>query len=140
MSMLRRTIPGALVLSMLSALLVAGPSYGGGALHFSGKTAQKKPIVLNVSGGSVKALKFTIVDKCPRKRRLIVHDNGFPSMTIKRGDFSGKFTAKAPSTATVSVSGHVSGRSVRGNLQDRTKSNKWHKFCSGRTKFRIRAQ
>jgi hypothetical protein len=140
MSTLRRTITGALALSALSALLFPGPTYGGGALRFAGKTSQKRRIVLSVSGGSVRGLRFTIVDSCPRKRRLIVKDSGFPSMAIKRGGFSGKFTAKATGTATVSVSGHISRRSVSGTLQDRTKSLKWHKFCSGRTTFKLRAQ
>jgi hypothetical protein len=140
MSTLRRTKLAALGLTALTALLFAGPSYGGGSLRFAGKTSQKKRIVLTASGGSVRGLRFTIVDRCPRKRRLIVHDSGFPSMAIKRGNFGGKFTAKAPATATVTVSGHISRRSVSGTLQDRTKSYKWHKFCSGRTTLKLRAQ
>jgi hypothetical protein len=139
MSMLRRTILGALALSAVSALLFAGPTYGGGALRFAGKTSQKRRIALTVSGGAVRGVRFTIVDRCPRKRRLIVKDSGFPSMAIKRGGFSGKFTAKAPATATVSVSGHISRRTVSGTLQDRTKSYKWHKFCSGAATFKLRA-
>jgi len=134
----RKTSVPAVAASALTALVLAGASYGGAAVHFAGETSQKQRITLTVSGSFVRNLRFTIMDRCPRKRRLIVHDSGFPSMRIGRGSFGGTFTAKA-SVATVSVSGHRSGRSVSGTVQDRTKSHKWHKFCSGRATFKARA-
>ncbi|MBV9310219.1 MAG: hypothetical protein JOZ73_05275 [Solirubrobacterales bacterium] len=125
--------------SAVIALLVVGSSYAAATLHYGGKTSQKQRVTFTISGGSVKRLKFRIVDNCRRHRHLDVNDSGFPTLPIKHGTFGGTFTAKAPSVAKVSVSGHVYGRSVVGTLKDRTKSHKWHRFCSGKATFKLRA-
>ena len=91
-----------------------------------------------MSGASVSNLFFKIVDKCPGKRILNIRDNHFPAMTIKNNAFGEKFTAKPPSVATVTVSGHLSGRTVSGTLMDRSRNNETHHFCTGKATFKLR--
>jgi hypothetical protein len=125
-------------LVMLCVLSGAAIAYGAATVDYSGKTSQKRRISFTLSGGSLESLQYRIEDKCPRGKRLLVHDWGFPPMAIKGSRFGGKFVARAPEVATAIVKGKVSGKTVSGTLSDRTKSTKTHKFCTGKATFRLK--
>jgi len=133
----RRVAAASAALCAALLVLTGAVAQGATSFRYSGKTSQKRRISFTVSGGAVTKLKFTIVDSCPHKKILYVHNSGFPSMPIKQHKFGGTFTAKAPSVASVVISGKVSGKTVSGTLSDRSKNNKTHKFCSGKTRFRL---
>jgi hypothetical protein len=137
MSRAGRTASRVTVMSGIVLLLAAALAYSATTRHYKGKTTQKRPISFTVSGTSVTGFAFTIVDRCPHRKILYVHNSGFPAMSISKNKFGGKFTAKAPAVATVTVSGTVSARTVSGTLGDRSKNRKTHKFCSGKASFKL---
>lgn len=128
----------ALAAATVADLSAGGSALAAGSLSYKGKTSQKRPISFTVSGTTVTRLTFTIVDKCPGKHIVYVHDSHFPTMPVTNRSFGGKFTAKPPSVATVTVSGHVSGRTVSGTLTDRSRNVQTRRICSGKATFKLR--
>jgi hypothetical protein len=105
-------------------------------LAYKGKTSQKRSISFTVSGGSVTELQFHIIDRCSAKRVLLVRDHGIPSMSISHSKFGATFHNHQGSTIT--IAGHINGKTVGGSLKDKTENDQTHKWCSGSASFSLK--
>jgi hypothetical protein len=104
---------------------------------YSGRTSQKRPISLRITGSLVKALRYRIDDRCQGGKRLFVRAWGFPPLAIKHHRFGGTFVAKAPASAKAIIRGTVSGTKVTGTLSDRTRNRRTHRLCTGKATFSL---
>lgn len=103
---------------------------------FSGKTAQKRRIVLRASPGHLDLLHFTVSLQCRDGSLLIDQESGFQPTPIRAG---GSFRDdQVGSTDEVRLRGQVRGSQVRGRLRvtDRVGrvrcDSRWVKFTARR--------
>jgi hypothetical protein len=123
-------------LASSSFLIAATVAYGAVSRGFAGKTSQRQPISLEISGSSIRKLDYKIVDRCPGAQKLINHDFGFSAIPIKGSKFGGTFNDPVHHGKAV-VKGRIKHGTVQGSLSDRTRSATTHKFCTGKAQFHL---
>jgi hypothetical protein len=128
------------------ALLVILGSLGWSAAAYSrlsgrnyhGHTSQRQKISFRiVENLSLRRLAYRIVDTCPKGRKLIDRDHGYPPMPIFRGRFGGIFFEPARDGKGV-ITGTMSNRFITGSISDQTRNKRTHKLCTGTAHFTVR--
>jgi len=135
----RFTRVGMTTTAAITCLVAAAVASGAVSRSFRGRTSQRQPISLRVSGGFVRKLDYHIVDKCPAGLRLVNHDFGFPRIRLAHSKFAGTFRDPVHQGKAV-VSGAIRRGMAEGSIRDRTRSVTTHRICTGRAKFRLHAR
>jgi len=131
--MLKRLfLAGALVCGLLATSAVASAE-SADARKFTGRTAQRYRIVMDVKGRSVKFLRFDIRVSCRRAPNMILAESGFLRTPVRRGAFR---DVQFGRTDTVRFRGRVTRKAVSGRVRVIDKPRKGVRCQSRWVKFR----
>jgi hypothetical protein len=136
---LRRARLGVPVVAAAISIGLSAVAYGRlSGTNYHGHTSQRQKISFRiVENLSVRRLGYRIVDACPKGKKVIDRDFGFPPMPIVRGRFGGTFYDRAHDAKAV-ISGSMSKGFITGSLSDRTKNKLTHQLCNGHARFSFR--
>ena len=131
--LLRLFLAGALVCGLL-VTGAAASAESAEARKFTGRTAQRYRIVMDVKGRSVKFLRFDIKVSCRRAPNLILAESGFLRTRVRnRGMFRDTQFGR---TDTVRFRGRMTRKAVRGRIRVIDKPRKGVRCQSRWVKFR----
>ena len=131
--MLKRLfLAGALVCGLFATSAVASAD-SADARKFTGRTAQRYRIVMDVKGRSVKFLRFDIKVSCRRAPNMILAESGFLRTPVRRGAFR---DVQFGRTDTVRFRGRVTRKAVSGRVRVIDKPRKGVRCQSRWVKFR----
>ena len=131
--MLKRLfLAGALVCGLLATSAVASAE-SADARKFTGRTAQRYRIVMDVKGRSVKFLRFDIRVSCRRAPNMILAESGFLRTPVRRGAFR---DVQFGRTDTVRFRGRVTRKAVSGRIRVIDKPRRGVRCQSRWVKFR----
>jgi hypothetical protein len=131
--LLRLFLAGALVCGLL-VTGAAASAESAEARKFTGRTAQRYRIVMDVKGRSVKLLRFDIKVSCRRAPNLILAESGFLRTRVRnRGMFRDTQFGR---TDTVRFRGRMTRKAVRGRIRVIDKPRKGVRCQSRWVKFR----
>lgn len=123
------------VVVALGVSLTGGVAFAASTGAYSGRTSQRQPVSLSISGGRVHSFKITVNDRCPDGHTLSFR-SAYPAMTINRGSFGGSFAPVGGHHGEgASLRGKIGRRGVTGSISDTSYSPREGALCHGSATF-----